>query len=177
MSILEKFDASALIGLSVVVLHAAERIVETDETGAEEEYIHIPGLDELAAAAAITRCLIPYRLRGAELRAIRKILGLTAKELSDRMGENTAVETISRWESDKSTPGGYTEKLLRIAVCEEIKGRAPGVDYSPQRLLRLTLTDPWREDPDFTMPPMVFERVRLKTGGETSTSWADSQAA
>ena len=58
-------------------------------------------MEELSAAAAIVRCLMPIRLQGREVRAIRKIAGWTGAELTERMDVKASPETISRWEDDK----------------------------------------------------------------------------
>src|SRR4051794_10541467 len=102
---LERYDATALIGLPVIVVNGAKEITEAGDNGETESYVHIPQLEELSAAVAMARCLMPHRLRGCEIRAVRKILGMTARDLSDAMGENTAVETISRWEAETVVPG------------------------------------------------------------------------
>lgn len=155
---LASFDATPLIGLSVTVLNAAETMI--DEDG--EELVRIPHLPELAATAAMARCLTPIRLRGSELRAIRKIAGWTAPMLSERLGENIAAATISRWENEKQTMGGFVEKLFRVAACEALKEKAPGVDYDASMIPALRLLDPWRDDPDAPLPRIIASLVRFK---------------
>lgn len=133
-------------------------------------------MEELAAAAAMARCLMPRRLRGPEIKAIRKILDMTARELSEAMGESTAVETISRWENEKEIPGGYAEKLLRLAVCERLKEKAPGVDYDPERLIRTKLMGNGklsRED----VPPILFKRMPVRQDHRVNDSWTEGRRA
>ena len=95
-----EYDASALVGLKVIARHAA--IMSNDE----EDTVELPKLQELMATAAIARCLMPQRLRGHEIKAMRKILRMTLAELADGMDSKTAVETVSRWESERQPRGG-----------------------------------------------------------------------
>jgi DNA-binding transcriptional regulator YiaG len=174
---LERYDATALIGLPVVVLNSAQEIREKDEDGKEETYIHVPDLDNLAASAAVAQCLMPRRLRGAELRAIRKIMGMTARELSEAMGENTAAETISRWENENGVPGGYAEKLLRLTVCENLKSKAPGIAYDAEKLIRTKFVETDRSTPMAKDPRLEFHRVLVRSDGNLDDSWAEMKLA
>ena len=155
---LERADVSDLVGLRVVVLHAAREITENDG----EVSIEVPDLGALSAAAALARALLPIRLRGRELRAIRHIAGLTAAELAERMGDKTSPETISRWENEKQPMGGYAEKIYRLVMCEALRARAPGIGYEDGMIARMTVRDPWRADPRYEVPAIALERVRLR---------------
>src|SRR5437899_4511889 len=110
---LKEYDATALVGMRTIVHDAA--IERVDEQG--ERTIEIPKLRELLAAAAMKRCLTPIRLRGHEIKAVRHIMRLTLTELAKRLDERTAIETVSRWESEAHPMGGYVEKRLRLLVC------------------------------------------------------------
>src|SRR5690348_4522621 len=70
---LETYDATAHVGLRTVVCGAA--IERVDEEG--ETTIELPKSRELRAAAAVARCLMPDKLQGSEIKAMRKIMGLT----------------------------------------------------------------------------------------------------
>lgn len=154
---LERADVSDLIGLRVVVLNAAREI---SENGGETS-IEIPDLEALSAAAALARALLPVRLRGRELRAIRHITRLTAAELAERMGDKTSPETISRWENEKQPMSGYAEKVYRLVMCEALRHRALGIGYEDGMIARMTLYDPWRADPGYEVPVLEFEHVRM----------------
>lgn len=52
-------------------------------------------------------------LSGEEIRFLRKMAGSTASKLAKTLG--VAKETVSRWENDKSTIGGESDRLLRFA--------------------------------------------------------------
>ncbi len=168
---LPEHDVSDLVGLRVIVKDAAIKSID----GEGEETIEIPHLSTLSAAAAVTRCLMPIRLRGAELRAIRRIAGMTAAEMAKRMGDKTSPETLSRWENDKQPMGGYAEKVFRLVVCEELKAQAPGVAYGDGAIARLNVLDPWRADPAYVVPPIVAGLVKIKSlGSPLVDAWADA---
>lgn len=168
---LPEHDVSDLVGLRVIVKDAAIRGVD----GEGEETIEIPHLSTLSAAAAVARCLMPIRLRGAELRAIRRITGMTAAEMAKRMGDKTSPETLSRWENEKQPMGGYAEKVFRLVVCEELKVKAPGVAYGDGAIARLNVLDPWRADPTYVVPHIVAGLVKIKSSDSPLVdAWADA---
>jgi DNA-binding transcriptional regulator YiaG len=167
---LEEHDASDLVGLRVKVLNAAQEI--TDES--DEVSTMIPDIETLSASAAVVRCLLNVKLQGSELRAIRRIAGWTATDLAGKMGDKTSPETISRWENEKQPMGGYAEKVFRLVVCEELASKAPGVVYRAGAIANLTVIDPWRGDPSFEVPPLVFDRVKIKSDGPRLVdAWED----
>ena len=167
---MEEYDATSLIGLRVTVLGAAIR----DDADCSVE---VPNLHELAASAAVARCLMPIRLRGHEIKAIRKIMGCTQAELAKKMGEQTAVETVSRWESEAQLMGGYAEKVLRLLVCENLKAEAPGIGYMASMIADMIVIDPWKVNAQFEVPPVVFSLTRVKeASGSIITAWAGVNA-
>lgn len=155
---LDEHDVSDLVGLNVVVSQAAHEVV--DEAG--DVSVEVDDLLTLAAAAAVTRCLMPMRLRGTELRNIRKIAGFTAVGLAEEMGEKTSPETVSRWENEKQPMGGYAEKVFRLVICERLRERAPGVGYRDGMIAALRQIDPWRVEPDYVVPTIMMQRVRVR---------------
>jgi DNA-binding transcriptional regulator YiaG len=155
--LLGKYDATALVGLRTLVYAAA--IQRVDKTG--DTTIEVPQLRQLAASAAVARCLMPVRLLGSEIRTMRRIMKLTLGELAKKLDVKTAPETISRWESEQSM-GGYAEKLLRLLVCEELAEEAPGVDYRASLIANLRVLDPWRAKKDFEVPYVKFDFVKMK---------------
>lgn len=157
---LARHDVSDLIGLRVVVANVAREIIDAEG----ETLIELPDMRALEAAAALARLLLPIRLRGGELRAIRHIADLTAAELAARMGDKTSPETISRWEHEKQPMGGYAEKVFRLVLGEALRPRAPGIGFEDGMIARMTVLDPWRVDPGFVVPPITLERVRMREG-------------
>jgi DNA-binding transcriptional regulator YiaG len=172
--ILDSYDATPIIGLRTIVRNAV--IETTDEDG--EVSIEIPLQRQLLAAAAVARCLMPIRLRGWELKAMRKIMRLTLNELAKMLDEKTAPETLSRWESEAQPIGGYVEKLLRLLVCETLSSQAPGVDYSAKKIAEMHLVDPWRSEPGFEVPHIEMAAVRVKeSSGSVVDGWDVKKAA
>jgi DNA-binding transcriptional regulator YiaG len=145
---LKEFDATPLVGLRTLVHDAA--IERVNEHG--ERTVELPNLRELLAAAAMKRCLTPIRLRGHEIKAMRRIMKFTLGDLAKRLDERTAVETVSRWETEAQPMGGYVEKLLRLLVCEELKKEAPGIQYDAGMIANLRVLDPWRANAAYELP-------------------------
>jgi DNA-binding transcriptional regulator YiaG len=171
---LEQYDATVHVGLRTIVCHAAiERI---DEHG--EETIELPKPRELRAAAVMLRCLMPIRLRGREIKVIRKTMGLTLAELALRLDEKTAVETVSRWESEVQPMGGYVEKIIRLIACEGLKSEAPGIEYNGSMIARLVVKDPWKADANYAVPDIVLALIQLKEpSGAIIETWNAKKAA
>lgn len=171
---LDVYDATSHVGLRTIVCNAAiERI---DAEG--EETIELPKQRELRASAAVVRCLIPDKLQGWEIKAMRKIMGLTLAELAKKLDERTAPETVSRWEADTQPMGGYAEKVLRLLVCESLSKEAPGIEYNGTMLADLRVQDPWKINPEYQVPPVVLHLIQLKEqSGSIIETWNDRRAA
>jgi DNA-binding transcriptional regulator YiaG len=173
-TVLAEYDASALVGLRTVVQDAVVLIVDAEG----EECVHVPNLRGLEAAAAVRRCLVPVKLRGAEIRAMRKIMRLTLAALAERMDAKTAPETISRWETESQPMGGYAEKIFRLLVCDALHMEAPAVDYDGSKIAQLRVVDPWVADPEYRLPELCFQQVRFKErSGPLIEAYAEKQAA
>lgn len=164
-----RWDATALIGLPVTVIDAAIEIREPGDEGGPS--IAIPSLDEFSAAAALVRCQMRQRLRGQEVAALRKIAGFRQRALSEAIGGETAVETISRWETGDKPVGTYIERLVRIAISEALKERAKGVAYSPAAILTLAMVDAKR------VPRIELRRRAKKVVVEAAASREAAMAA
>lgn len=155
---LPEYDATALIGLRTMVTDAAIERVDDDETTVE-----LPKLEELLAAAAIARCLLPVKLQGRGIKPIRHIMHMTLAELAGRLDEKTAVETLSRWESEAQPIGNYAERVLRLVACEYLKEQAPGMDYNAAMIANIKVSAPWKaSDPNYQVPYVELGLVRLK---------------
>jgi DNA-binding transcriptional regulator YiaG len=157
--LIEEYDATPLVGLYTLVRNAA---VQKDD----EMTVELPKLRELLATAAIMRCLMPVRLRGAEMKAMRKAMKMTLADLARKLDARTAPETVSRWESEAQPMGGYVEKLLRLLVCETLKESAPGIEYNGSMIAHLTVMDPWAADPTYKVPPirLVYTKIKQQSG-------------
>ncbi|MBB4286823.1 helix-turn-helix domain-containing protein [Roseospira goensis] len=145
--------ADDLLGLPVVLRNA---VVRETCTACGATTTEIPDLDGLTAALAVTRGLYPLQLTGAELRFLRKATGMNARDFADAIDLDTA--SLSRWENDKQTLGGYAEKVMRVFVCEALHDQAPAIPYAAGMIARLKLR------PHGSMPPFrpVMDRVRFR---------------
>src|SRR5690606_8452585 len=72
--------------------------------------VRIPGIEGLHRTLALTVLRKQSRLTGAEVRFLRKYIGLSGADFARRVGAEP--ETISRWENDKQGMGPQTERLL-----------------------------------------------------------------
>lgn len=83
-----------------------------DSCGEAEVIIpNLPGLIGAAAAALVT---LDFKLNGREIRFLRKVIDLPAKEFAKKL--EVRPETVSRWETGQEVIGPSSEKLLRIIV-------------------------------------------------------------
>jgi DNA-binding transcriptional regulator YiaG len=173
--ILPTYDATPHVGLRTTVCNAA--IERVDENG--EETIELPKPRELRAAAAMVRCLIPIKLRGWEIKAMRKIMNLTLADLAKKLDERTAPETVSRWENDAQPMGGFADKVLRLVICEELHKDAPGVEYNGSMIADMKVSDPWADaNTKYELPPIILTLIKLKEqSGSIIETWNAKKAA
>lgn len=168
------YDATVFVGLRTTVYDAA--VEHIDEEG--EECIELPKMPELLASAAVVRCMMPIKLRGPEIKTMRRIMRLTLADLAKRLDERTAVETISRWETEAQPMGSYAEKLLRLIVCDELKENAPGIGYNPSTVIRLSIDDPWRTNPEYQVPPIeLWLTPLIEQSGDLIEAWNEKRVA
>jgi DNA-binding transcriptional regulator YiaG len=174
-TILREYDATTFVGLRTTVRNAAIERMESNG----EPTIELPKLPELMVAASIVRCLNPIKLRGAEIRTLRKIMKLTMGDLAKEMDGKTAAETISRWESENQPMGAYAEKVLRLIVCEKLKTDAPGVDYNARMIANLQVIDPWKANADHEVPvvDLWYGPLKDQSSGEIIEAWNGRRAA
>lgn len=172
--VLDAYDATSLVGLRTVVHNGA--IESIDDSGGAR--IELPNLDELRAAAAVLRCLLPIRLRGREIGAIRKITGLGLGDLLERLGEEAPSQLLSRWESEDLSMDELTERRLRQVVCEELRWRVPRLKCDASSMAKFKIVDPWSGDPTFEIPPVILDWVQVvDETGSVSRTWNDNHAA
>jgi len=83
----------------------------------------IPAMDRIHETIARALALKSEALTGAELRFLRKQLGMSAKGWAALM--HVAPETLSRWENGASVVGPQSDvlaRLLYLRICEERRG-------------------------------------------------------
>ena len=138
-----------LFGVPVVIRNCV--IKETNERG--EEFITIPDEEGLAAVIAMARALTPIKLSGADIRMMRKTLGMRAKDFAAAVHMSPA--RLSRLEKNADGLGAYTEVTIRQYVCARLKREAPAISYDPADLVTMRVEQG-------EVQTMEFERVRLK---------------
>lgn len=134
--VLERYEEH-LMGLPypVVLFDAAEEITDPDNGAVLG--IAVPDFEELAAAVALALCFMPARLTGAEVRFIRRVLGMTGQDLAAAVEMDPS--TLSRWENGKQTVGGRADKAIRMAAVLQLQDRAPGSHQHPEEIVGLRL--------------------------------------
>lgn len=114
-------------GLHHVILQGVE-IAKCDNCGETETTI--PRIAELHRAIAKYFSEQPRLLLGAEIRFLRKHIGLSAENFAQRMGVTRS--TVSRWENDKEPMGTPADHLLRALVASH----RPSQNYAVDDLLK-----------------------------------------
>jgi DNA-binding transcriptional regulator YiaG len=111
-------------GLDNVMLLGIE--VSRCKNGHEE--VSIPRIEDLHRTIAMELVNQPIKLRGGEVRFLRKCLGYSGVAFAPMMG--VSPETLSRWENDKEPIGSIADRLLRMMV----HSRAPLDTYPLEKL-------------------------------------------
>ena len=114
-------------GLPHVELHGVE-VSRCESCGAES--IAIPRMGQLHRTLAQVFVTQPRMLAPAEIRFLRKHLGLSGSDFAQRMG--VARETVSRWETGATPMGAVADRLLRLLVVTH----EPSSSYAVDDLLR-----------------------------------------
>lgn len=144
-----------------VVLHDAAEEVTHPKTG-QVLGVAIPDSEEMAAAVALSLCFMPIRLLGAEVRFIRRVLGMTGQELAAAVEMDSA--TLSRWENGKQDVGGWADKAVRMAAVLKLQDRAPGSSLRPEDVVTLRLAP----RPPEMHPTIEVRRVRSEEAAAES---------
>lgn len=122
-----RYDAVGLPGVQLVGV-----VVARCPSCGEEEVV-IPDVEGLHRAIAASVISKPARLTSAEVRFLRKHIGLSQADFAAQMG--TAHETVSRWETGKSEIGTQADKLLRMIVATQ----RPPDHYPPLELTKVAV--------------------------------------
>ena len=92
-----------------------------------EEYIQIPGMEEVDRRIGEKLLGKDQLLTGEEIRFLRKWLDLTSEEFAVSLGLKRA--TISRWENGKTPVYLFIDRLIRLYVAG-VKGITQQIDHS-----------------------------------------------
>lgn len=91
----------------------------------------IPRVTELHQIIALAVVRKTTRLTGAEVRFLRKFLGLSGVDFAGRMG--VSPEAVSKWEHEKDPIGGQSDRLLRMMVVRD----RPVEEYPIEKLAEI----------------------------------------
>ncbi len=108
--VVDRFEATDLGAPFKVVLHNAVTVTPNHDGGTAS--YRIPNLDGLIRTVVIKRILHGRKLSGADIRFIRRALGMKQKDMAQRI--ETSPEHLSRCEAGTLVMSATTEKLLRI---------------------------------------------------------------
>ncbi|GAK33964.1 putative zinc finger/helix-turn-helix protein, YgiT family [alpha proteobacterium Q-1] len=112
-------------------------IAEIDEESGEIVSTEIPAFDSLMASIALRRCHRAEKLCGEDLRFLRRVLGITAKDFAHEI--NIEVATLSRWETARQTIGEAQERLIRLFIVEILKDQAPAIPIDRKCIMQIGL--------------------------------------
>lgn len=96
-------------GLDNVVLQGIE-LIRCEACDTEDPII--PRINDLMRLLAVAIIGKPYRLRGEEIRFLRKYLRKTGAEMARLL--HVTKTTISKWENDDDQIGEQSDRLLRV---------------------------------------------------------------
>lgn len=109
----DRFEATDLGAPFKVTLIDSVRVSLDAKTGEVASYT-IPNLEGLIRAVVIKRVLHRKKLTGADIKFLRKAVGIKQKDMAQRI--ETSFEHLSRCETGALVLSPTTEKLLRIFV-------------------------------------------------------------
>ena len=168
--VLPRYEEKGLgLPYPVVLINAAE---EHSDAAGNVLGVSVPNLEGLAAAVAIARAFLPVELTGSE---VRKVIGMSAKDFAEALKLDPA--SLSRWENNKQTLGGWAESQVRLATVAILAQRMPSLKPDMEKLFRMV---PRKREEGEAWP--LFE-MRLEpqhvadTPRNTGESWAALQAA
>lgn len=93
--------------------------------------IYIPDYQGLIKKIAVSRAAHPMKLKGDDIRFLRKNLGLRGKELAEKL--DITPEHLSRCESGDKTLSSNSEKVLRtLVLLEAVYVLKKAIDDNPE---------------------------------------------
>jgi putative transcriptional regulator len=133
-------------GLHNIVLKNIE-IIKCSHCGNEDPIIH--KMAELMKQIAQALVEKPYALTGAEIRFLRKYLGMSGADFASLLHTDKTV--LSRWENSHVDVGSKSDLLIRAIVCnlgsglkpeaERIVRKFPQINESDQKAVRIEIND------------------------------------
>ena len=115
---------------------------ETEKIEPPKKNPHVPRINDLMRLLALAIIAKPYRLRGAEIRFLRKYLRKTGAEMARLL--HVTKTTVSKWENDDDQIGEQSDRLLRVfalalgdgleAKLKELIELFPRIESEPQEI-------------------------------------------
>jgi transcriptional regulator with XRE-family HTH domain len=131
--VLPRYEEKGLgLPYPVVLINAAE---EHSDAAGNVLGVSVPDFEGLAAAVAIARAFLPVELTGSEVRFMRKVIGMSAKDFAEALKLDPA--SLSRWENNKQTLGGWAESQVRLATVAIVAQRIPSLKPDMEKLFRM----------------------------------------
>lgn len=166
---LERYEDHDL-GLPYPVIVRDAAVAEIDDETGETVAVSIPHLDDYFAAVALTRALHPLQLSGAEMRFMRKVLGMKAKDFAACIP--IAPETYSRYENDREATSDFVDQLIRHYVCAELAEKVEGIDFNSKMITHMKRVP---RTADAREPEIELALVRVRfPGADSRIEWSES---
>ncbi|WP_260581173.1 helix-turn-helix domain-containing protein [Sphingopyxis sp. PET50] len=109
--VVDQFEATDLGAPFKVILNKCVKVVSDKATGEVLSYT-IPDPDGLLRMVVLSRIMHPRKLFGADIKFLRKAVGLMQKEVAK--GIDVTPEHLSKCEAGKLALSGGGDKLLRL---------------------------------------------------------------
>lgn len=152
----------------VVLLNAA---VEHSDAAGNVLGVSVPDLEGLAAAVAVARAFLPVELTGSEVRFMRKVIGMSAKDFAEALKLDPA--SLSRWENNKQVLGGWAESQVRLATVAILAQRMPHLRPDMEKLFRMVP----RKREEAEAWPLFEMRLQAPPTAEAALPMEESWAA
>jgi DNA-binding transcriptional regulator YiaG len=163
--IVPRYRNDLLMGIDgIVILNAVEEI-----RCAKCGHVAATGfanLEGLIAAVAVARVVAPQKLRGRDVRFLRKALGWSSRELAAML--EVRDETVSRWENGREPLGPTSEKLLRLIVAQFLAHKAPALAVDEKRIASMRIRA-IRES--LKMAEMRFQPIEIRVARKLEKTW------
>ena len=132
-----------------------------------EEGVVVPDVKGLEAAMAVARVIIPDKLRGEEIKFLRKAIGLKAVDLASFL--DVVPETLSHWENGRNVITANPERILRMRALRALKDKARGVPAKVDDILDMEIVAVRGSLQPITL---VFERMVMFVDDMRQWVWA-----
>lgn len=160
----------ALLGAENVTLVKA--VTEETCTKCNKSKIHIPNLPGLITAVALTRVKLPFKLNHREIKFVRKVTDLSAKEMADYL--KVTPETLSRWENEKMPMTEQSEIFFRLVVIALLSDKAEAVNPEMDKVVKMEIQAAY--DQEELAKCLHFVRVfRDRKDEEMDELWKDTR--